>query len=190
MAELIKNIDKLKKEFPVIIREEALRLPLIFQKYLKKHLEMTSAGSTFLFSINKGNMLRYNKGRLFRSFNPQASEPYFKAEKKKDSLTEIKQMGTQTLVTIGSNLPYAKIHEKGGFIPFNKPPFGKGNKNNRGFFFATFGKFLTGTSNNTGKGGITIKPRPYFEAAWRDMENEKPKWEKDIIDRLIGVLNG
>src|SRR3990167_2699080 len=86
---------------------------------------------------NTTNILRNMTGRLFKSFNPQtALEP-------NDTDVDVSLANNRLLIKIGSNVPYAAIHNYGGTI---ENGFGRGIKiviPKRDYFDKAVGKFET-----------------------------------------------
>lgn len=97
-----------------------------------------------------------------------------------NSGTVVTQDGYRISATIGSKLPYASIHETGGFIPATKMKTTAGGRSipkMSAFFWAMW--FASNQSNPFFKtmalavkknGGVTIKARPYFDPAMKAME--------------------
>lgn len=123
--------------------------------------------------------LHIRTGSLYRSFVPNSKTNFFKAEITENSL----------VVSIGSKLPYARIHETGGIITPKKRKF-----NSRyameAFFWAKF--FKTGSLYYKNlalkirkKGFIRMPPRKYLTKATKRFEKEF--WPL-LLANFIGIL--
>ena len=116
---------------------------------------------------NKTDILRVQSGKLLQSF---------------EKGTKLQFSNGMIDGEISSDVPYAAIHEYGGFIK------SKGKMAN--FFLMMFiktkdVKWLKFRSVVLKNGGITMKPRPYFIPAVNEM-NEKGKhiWWESVIDDI------
>ena len=125
---------------------------------------------------NKTNHLRSNTGALLNSF--------FDSETFKINYSNGVVSGD-----IGSKLPYADIHEDGGFIK-SKTQFSMfGGLMN--MYFKTGDeayKFIALSALKNG--GVNIKARPYFKPFEAEFNREGlPKWWSEVENRLNQYIN-
>ena len=148
----------IKQELKSMIRE----ILLVAQGFIGKEMNNSSVNSQWrmggkgkAISQNKNNTntLRNLSGRLFKSF----------ALGNEETATEVERTNENGFkITIGSDVPYARIHDLGGTI-------------NNGF----------------GKGiAINIPKRPYFTPGIKKFETEKyNKIIKNHIDNIVNYWN-
>jgi len=130
----------------------------------------------------------YQEG-LFQSFIKNNKNNVYKAS----------QSGSQFTLEYGSKIPYAKIHEVGGFINAIKRASSVKRKKETyvmaQFFWrkymetkAPFFKRIALSIEN--KGGVNIKARPYWKPAIEDFKrNGQPKFEKQMKQAIVqGII--
>lgn len=168
MEELLKKISKLQANAPRLLEALAFQYNLLAQQYIQsemnpdKSTKQVSARKRKVNSeFNKSNKLNVNSGTRGLAFSFDADSP--------DTLTSFKITNRGLSGEIGSDLPYANIHEKGGFIK------SKGNMHK--FFWAMFYQtkkdfFKWIALSVMKKGGVNIEARPYFAPAMKALKEE------------------
>ena len=125
---------------------------------------------------SNSRQLRVKSGRLLRSF--KEGDPY--------SLTKIQASGNKLDVTVGSGLPYASIHEDGGFI--------KSKGRMPRWFWAKFYEsrnpfYRVMALSVMKRGGVNIRARAYFRTALNKFQKEfVVKWLTGIFDKILKAL--
>lgn len=114
MAKFPDNYDELIAELRRLLKGVAEKVPTMIQGLIRREMGEDIGGGAFKetgqgvrgkkFPPNLTDKLRIISGDLFRSFN----------EKDKNTLTEVINKESQNIITIGSQLIYANIHEYGG----------------------------------------------------------------------------
>ena len=163
------NISDLQNRLKPIINNELLRFPFVMQAFIGSQMVNTGLKSRIAPSTNA--RLEINTGNLFRSFARGGGGNIYKAN----------VSGNLYELEYGSSLPYAKIHEYGGFIR------SKGNMHK--YFWARFAE-----TNNTyfrnlalhvqKKGGVTIPKRPYFAPALQRFKTSG-KYQDEVKAKVI-----
>lgn len=183
MADLTKDLHR-------ILKDSEQELSVLMYQYLSfqfgenvkiKDVYLTNEKSSASLEVSKNNTkhLRFGTGALLNSFfdkqtfNINYSNGVFSGH-------------------IGSNLPYADIHEYGGFI--------KSKKDGDVFIMAKglMKKFMQ-TGDEAYKimafsvmknGGINMPPRPYFNPFINEMNKDGlPKWWNEVEKRLNIFIN-
>ncbi len=187
-------IEKIIKELRRLFKEVAEKTPTNVQGFIGRELGESKlsagyagGGAAFPSSeetFNTTKKLRLKTGKLFRSFN----------EKDINTLTKTEVKGDKVKITIGSKLPYARIHETGGFIKATPVK----SKRRKTFKMAQYfwAKYLD--KNDGGnifhkimalsvqkKGGVDIPKRPYFKPALKAFEK---KGMKILIENAVKKL--
>jgi hypothetical protein len=163
------NISQLENELKPIINNELLRFPFVMQAYIGTQMVNTGLKSRIAPSTN--TKLEINTGKLFRSFS-------------RGSIGNIHKVSVNSglyQLEYGSNLPYARIQEYGGFIRSK----GKMHK----YFWAKFAETKQSYFKNLAlhvekKGGVTIPKRPYFEPALQRFKSSN-KYQEEIKAKVI-----
>ena len=163
------NFSELQNQLKPIINNELLRFPFVMQAFIGSQMVNTGLKSRIAPSTN--TRLEINTGNLFRSFARGGGGNIYKAN----------VSGNLYELEYGSSLPYARIHEYGGFIR------SKGNMHK--YFWARFAE-----TNNTyfrnlalhvqKKGGVTIPKRPYFAPALQRFKTSG-KYQDEVKAKVI-----
>ena len=163
------NFSELQNQLKPIINNELLRFPFVMQAFIGSQMVNTGLKSRIAPSTNA--RLEINTGNLFRSFARGGNGNIYKAN----------VSGNLYELEYGSSLPYARIHEYGGFIR------SKGNMHK--YFWARFAE-----TNNTyfrnlalhvqKKGGVTIPKRPYFAPALQRFKTSG-KYQDEVKAKVI-----
>jgi hypothetical protein len=168
------NINELENILKPIINNELLRFPFVMQAYIGSNMVNTGLKTRIAPSTNA--RLEINTGNLFRSF----------AKGGVGNIYKTKVSGDLYELEYGSSLPYAKIHEYGGFIESK----GKMHKYFWARYFATknnYFKFLalhtTKTKNNSNP-GVRIPKRPYFAPSVSKFKSNG-KYQEDVKANVI-----
>lgn len=170
----------LKKLAPFIIQKLNFYLGAEFG-FRSTESSFTSGGAAFNDSGNTwstSNELRIKSGKLYRSFSLNNS----------DTLTDFTIAKNGLKITYGSKLPYASIHEFGGFVR------SKGNMHKYFWakYFETDNEFYKIMALSVlKKGGVNIPKRAYFNPALKEF-NKKGLTEilNLIINDIIKKMNG
>lgn len=133
-----------------IISDQLLRFPFIMQAFIGTQME--NSGLKTRIAPSTSTKVAINTGKLFRSF----------ARGSEGNVYKVKESGAIFELEYGSDLPYAKIQETGGFIR------SKGKM--EGFFWARFRETGIAYFRNIALkvrrvGGVQIPSRPYFSPA-------------------------
>jgi phage gpG-like protein len=160
----------IEKRIPEIVKGALKRVPVLFQGYIG--VQFTDGGGRG--GRNTTNRLRIQSGRLLKSFLPNSPENFFK----------VTQRGTIYGVQIGTNVPYARIHEEGGTIVQPRSP------KQRRFFWAKFYETkdvrVKYAALSTKPLTINIPARPYFKPAREEFFRDGvPLLQKIIRDALL-----
>lgn len=175
MEELLKKISGLIKNAPKILQTLAFQYNFLAQQFIQA--EMNADKSTKEGEFNKTNKLNVNSGTngLAFSFDKDG----------KQTQTEFKINNKGLTGTIGSKLPYAEIHEKGGFIKskgkMHKYFWAKYYETNKDFY-----KFIALSVLN--KGGVNIKARPYFAPAMKELREKGQQIIEDYFREEVENL--
>ena len=124
-----------------------------------------------------GGRLSVQKGNLLNSFK----------YKNKNSVTDYKISSNKSDIVVGSKLPYAAIHEYGGFIK------SKGRMNK--FFWGMYYKYKNPYFKNLAlsvqkRGGVNIPQRAYLSGATKNFESQAmPQLEQIFINKIASYFN-
>ena len=165
---LTKNIESVAKLLFATISEVKAELPFNIAAQIQSNMgtgdkaydKMKATWSSSQQLQHRGS----NGGGLAQSFGGG-----------KNSSTEITIQDFSVKAKIGSKLPYANIHERGGFIAAKKYKVTKSGRKipaMAAYFWAMYFKsnqanpfFKTMALSVTKKGGVDIPARPYFDSA-------------------------
>ena len=163
------NISQLENQLKPIINNELLRFPFVMQAFIGSQMVNTGLKSRIAPSTN--TRLEINTGNLFRSFSRGGV----------GNIHKVTINGGLYQLEYGSNLPYARIHEYGGFIESK----GKMHK----FFWRKFAEtkntyFRYLALHVKEKGGVTIPKRPYFAPALQKFKASS-KYQDEVKAKVI-----
>lgn len=163
------NISQLESQLKPIINNELLRFPFVMQAFIGSQMVNTGLKSRIAPSTN--TRLEINTGNLFRSFSRGAV----------GNIHKVNINGGLYELEYGSSLPYAAIHEYGGFIR------SKGNMQK--YFWARFADTKNTYFRNLAlhvekKGGVTIPKRPYFAPALQKFK-ASTKYQDEVKAKVI-----
>lgn len=137
------------------------------------------SGSAYDYSAaapSGSNKINIMTGNLLRSFQP----------KNKQNVSIINYSNGAATWTFGSKLKYASIHEKGGFVKSK----GKMHKYFWAKYYESKNPYMKNLALGVKKaGGINIKARPYFAAAFEDFERMPDGLSKTMNEIIIGIKN-
>lgn len=183
------KLEKIRK----FLKRKGDLLPFQLQSLIASEMEIAGVSSDWKKGIkgaeafpkktatwrDKGSVkLRGKSGQLLQSFLPR----------RKNSLTKVELNGLRLEVDFGTKLPYAGVHEYGGFIKH------KGNM--PGWFYAQYkdtkNKFYLVMYLSSKKlGGVNIPARPYFNPAIEKLKTgEFNKWADEVRNELLGLISG
>ena len=163
------NFSELQNQLKPIINNELLRFPFVMQAFIGSQMVNTGLKSRIAPSTNA--RLEINTGNLFRSF----------ARGGVGNIYKVNVSGGLYELEYGSSLPYARIHEYGGFIK------SKGNMHK--YFWARFAETKNTYFRNLAlhvekKGGVTIPKRPYFAPALQRFKTSG-KYQDEVKAKVI-----
>lgn len=163
------NFNQLESQLKPIINNELLRFPFVMQAFIG--LQMVNTGLKTRIAPSTNTRLEINTGNLFRSFSRGGVGNIYKVNVN-NNLYELEY---------GSSLPYARIHEYGGFIR------SKGNMHK--YFWARFADTKNTYFRNLAlhvekKGGVTIPKRPYFAPALQRFKTSG-KYNDEVKAKVI-----
>lgn len=163
------NFSELQNQLKPIINNELLRFPFVMQAFIGSQMVNTGLKSRIAPSTNA--RLEINTGNLFRSF----------ARGGVGNIYKVNVSANQYELEYGSSLPYARIHEYGGFIR------SKGNMHK--YFWARFAETKNTYFKNLAlhvekKGGVTIPKRPYFTPALQRFKTSG-KYQDEVKAKVI-----
>jgi phage gpG-like protein len=163
------NFTELQNQLKPIINNELLRFPFVMQAFIGSQMVNTGLKTRIAPSTNA--RLEINTGNLFRSFARGGVGNIYKAN----------VSGNSYELEYGSSLPYARIHEYGGFIE------SKGNMHK--YFWARFAETKNTYFRNLAlhvekKGGVTIPKRPYFAPALQKFKTSG-KYQDEVKAKVI-----
>ena len=163
------NFTELQNQLKPIINNELLRFPFVMQAYIGSQMVNTGLKSRIAPSTNA--RLEINTGNLFRSF----------ARGGVGNIYKVNVSGGLYELEYGSSLPYARIHEYGGFIE------SKGNMHK--YFWARFAETKNTYFRNLAlhvqkKGGVAIPKRPYFAPALQRFKTSG-KYQDEVKAKVI-----
>lgn len=174
MSDLAQRLEVLQRELPGILREQVVRLPFILHIFIEQHFNEGRKTGAF----NTSDKLYVGQGNLTRSFIP--NQP--------GNINDVQTTARTVAIVTGSEVIYAPIQEYGGFIKSR----GKMHK----YFWARF--YETGNDDFKAmalsvlkQGGVTIKPRPFFNPAVAAFQRKGlPQLAQDITTQIARVLSG
>jgi phage gpG-like protein len=166
------NSEALKGILRPVILKSLERMPFVMQAYIGANMEFRGAADRIAPSTS--SKLAINSGNLFRSFTKGQPGNVFR----------VSQEGDNFEVEYGSDLPYARVQEFGGFIA------SKGNMHK--YFWAKFAETKQPYFKNIAlsvkkKGGVNIPARPYFNPAVDRLRNDT-KFASDIKQQVINGI--
>lgn len=165
---LYRQIAALERTLPVYLEDLAEELQHVFHALVEENFQQGGGGGPF----NSSSRLRVQSGDLTRSFIP--GQP--------GNATKITTRDGVLRMSIGTSLPYAPIHEYGGFI--------KSRGKMEGFMMARYMEtrdeaWLAMSLSVRAKGGVMIKPRPFMGPASRKFESYAPGFiERSLVQFL------
>lgn len=152
------NFPKIKYESIIksSVQKGFIRAQAFFNKYFQRSTtSVANLANTDTFAPSTSKKLDVRTGKLSKSFVPNDKNNIFK----------MKYQNGRLNLEYGSSLPYANIHEKGGFI--------KTKGKMEGYFWYKFAstnnpywKYLALAVRKNG--GVNIPARPYFEQGLED----------------------
>ena len=163
------STEALKGILRPIIADSLNKLPFVMQAYIGANMEFIGAADRIAPSTS--SKLAINSGTLFRSFSKGQTGNVFK----------VSQNGDNFEAEYGSDLPYARVQEFGGFIA------SKGRMHK--YFWAKFAETKQPYFRNIAlsvkkKGGVNIPARPYFNPAVQRLSQDT-KFATDIKQQVI-----
>lgn len=176
MDEFIKKITALINAAPRILQVIAEQYNQLATAYIQS--EMNADKQTPKHSFNNSNKLNVNSGNknsLAFSFDVDSPDSGSKFKISKSGLSGV----------IGSNKPYAKIHETGGFIN------SKGNMHKFfwGKYYETKQDFYKWIALSVmKKGGVNIKARPYFKPAMEALKKDGAEIISELLAEEIQAI--
>ena len=164
------SLTDIEKRIPEIVKGALKRVPVLFQGYIGVQFG-DGRGEN---KRNTTNRLNIQSGRLFKSFLPNSPDNFFR----------VSQSGTRYSVEIGTNVPYARIHEEGGTITQPR------SQKQRRFFWAMYYKTKDEKFKYAALSAkpltINIPARPYFKPATEEFfKDGVPLLQKIIRDALL-----
>ena len=163
------STEALKGILRPIIADSLNKLPFVMQAYIGANMEFRGAADRIAPSTS--SKLAINSGTLFRSFSKGQPGNVFR----------VSQNGDNFEAEYGSDLPYARVQEFGGFIA------SKGRMHK--YFWAKFAETKQPYFRNIAlsvqkKGGVNIPARPYFNPAVQRLSQDT-KFATDIKQQVI-----
>jgi len=171
-----------------VIADQLQQFPAFMQISIAKFMKDQggTGGATSRAPVfNSGNILYKTSGALFTSFIKNDPNNVYRAS----------QSGNQFTLEYGSKIPYAKIHEYGGFIAAKKRASSvKRNKEvwvmSQYFwrkYMETKAPFFKRIALSIEvKGGVNMRARPYWNPAIKDFKsNGQPKFEQAIKQAIV-----
>ena len=144
------DVAQLKGILRPIINDQLLRFPFVMQAFIGTQMERS--GLKTRIAPSTSTKVAINTGKLFRSF----------ARGSEGNVYKVTESGGIFGLEYGSDLPYARIQETGGFIA------SKGKM--EGYFWARYRETGVAYFRNIALkvrrvGGVQIPARPYFAPA-------------------------
>ena len=144
------DVAQLKGILRPIINDQLLRFPFVMQAFIGTQMERS--GLKTRIAPSTSTKVAINTGKLFRSF----------ARGSEGNVYKVTESGGIFGLEYGSDLPYARIQETGGFIR------SKGKM--EGYFWARYRETGVAYFRNIALkvrrvGGVQIPARPYFAPA-------------------------
>lgn len=175
-----------------VVADQLQQFPAFMQLSIAKYIKNQGAtgGATNRAPVfNTGNNLFSVSGNLFQSFIKNNQNNIYRAS----------TSGSQITLEYGTKVPYAKIHEVGGFINAIKRASSVKRKRETyvmaQFFWrkymetkAPFFKRIALSIEK--KGGVNIKARPFWNPAIEDFKkNGQPKFERQMKQAIVqGII--
>lgn len=175
-----------------VIADQLQQFPVFMQLSIAKYIKNqggTGGATSGATVFNTGDRLFSVSGGLFQSF----------IKGNKNNIYKASQSGGQFNLEYGSKIPYARIHEIGGFIQAKKRASSVKRKKEvwvmSQYFWRKFMEtkapfFKRIALSVEKKGGVKIKARPYWNPAIKDFKtNGQPRFEKQIKQAVIqGII--
>lgn len=175
-----------------VVADQLQQFPAFMQLSIAKFIKNQGAtgGATNRAPVfNTGNNIFSVSGNLFQSFIKNNQNNIYRAS----------TSGSQITLEYGTKVPYAKIHEIGGFINAIKRASSVKRKRETyvmaQFFWrkymetkAPFFKRIALSIEK--KGGVNIKARPFWNPAIEDFKkNGQPKFERQMKQAIVqGII--
>lgn len=172
--DLLQKLERVEREFPEYLRGALKRMPFILQGYIGAEMDFREQQRNSIAIAPSGSdRLQTGEGALYKSFAPKDKNNFY--EERGDGFT------------VGSKLPYATIHEYGGFIR------SKGKM--AGYFWARYYDTKSPYYKNLAlavrkNGGVNIKAKPYFHPAEKKFESEGlPELQNMVLKQIAAIIN-
>ena len=175
-----------------VVADQLQQFPVFMQLSIAKYIKNQGAtgGATNRAPVfNTGNNLFSVSGNLFQSF----------IKNNENNIYRSSSSGGIFQIEYGTKVPYARIHEVGGFIKAIKKASSVKRKRETyvmaQFFWrkymetkAPFFKRIALSIEK--KGGVNMKARPYWQPAIEDFKkNGQPKFEKQMKQAIVqGII--
>lgn len=152
-----------------IINDQLLRFPFVMQAFIGTQMERS--GLKERIAPSTSTKLAINTGKLFRSF----------ARGSEGNVYRVQESSGNFELEYGSELPYARIQETGGFI--------KTKGKMEGYFWARYKETGVAYFRNIAikvrrVGGVNIPARPYFAPALQRFRQDN-KYEDGVRTAVI-----
>ena len=152
-----------------IINDQLLRFPFVMQAFIGTQMERS--GLKERIAPSTSTKLAINTGKLFRSF----------ARGSEGNVYRVQESSGNFELEYGSDLPYARIQETGGFI--------KTKGKMEGYFWARYRETGVEYFRNIALkvrrvGGVNIPARPYFAPALQRFRQDN-KYQDGVRTAII-----
>lgn len=152
-----------------IINDQLLRFPFVMQAFIGTQMERS--GLKERIAPSTSTKLAINTGKLFRSF----------ARSSEGNVYRVQESSGNFELEYGSDLPYARIQETGGFI--------KTKGKMEGYFWARYKETGVAYFRNIAikvrrVGGVNIPARPYFAPALQRFRQDN-KYQDGVRTAII-----
>lgn len=152
-----------------IINDQLLRFPFVMQALIGTQMERS--GLKERIAPSTSTKLAINTGKLFRSF----------ARGSEGNVYRVQESSGNFELEYGSDLPYARIQETGGFI--------KSKGKMEGYFWARYKETGVAYFRNIAikvrrVGGVNIPARPYFAPALQRFRQDN-KYQDGVRTAVI-----
>jgi len=152
-----------------IINDQLLRFPFVMQAFIGTQMERS--GLKERIAPSTSTKLAINTGKLFRSF----------ARGSEGNVYRVQESSGNFELEYGSDLPYARIQETGGFI--------KSKGKMEGYFWARYKETGVAYFRNIAikvrrVGGVNIPARPYFAPALQRFRQDN-KYQDGVRTAVI-----
>lgn len=152
-----------------IINDQLLRFPFVMQAFIGTQIERS--GLKERIAPSTSTKLAINTGKLFRSF----------ARGSEGNVYRVRESSGNFELEYGSDLPYARIQETGGFI--------KSKGKMEGYFWARYKETGVAYFRNIAikvrrVGGVNIPARPYFAPALQRFRQDN-KYQDGVRTAVI-----